>query len=94
MASIGAEQLLRTSELLQSLQCSIPGGNNALIVESLLQALSQDGFQLQPFVHHLRGLAEEEPNMNDPVEVVSNLIPVIVCVICAGFASGLTQVRI
>lgn len=89
-----SEQLANTYQLLQNLQTS--DSVDPSLLDSLVQALLQDGVNVPAsyYSHNLRrGLAEEAPQMNDPVEVISNLVPVIVCVICAGFASGLTQVR-
>ncbi len=39
-----------------------------------------------------RSLSEEEPTATGP-DLILNVILVFVCVLCAGFASGLTQVN-
>lgn len=89
-----SDKLANTYQLLQGLQSS--GSVDSSLLESLVQALSQDGVNVPASYYndyHLRRqLAEETPDMSDPAVVISNLVPVIVCVICAGFASGLTQV--
>jgi hypothetical protein len=65
--------------------------DESFFLESLKSSLSSDGFILKR-VHYLRGLeALEEPG--DP-EFTTNIILVFICVLCAGFASGLTQVSI
>ncbi len=76
--------------------------NSTMLLFKLLQTISSDGFSLVPvedptvaFDHHppgqhLRRLQEtSDPNSS---EFVMNLVLALVCVICAGFASGLTQV--
>ena len=58
--------------------------------------LAQDGYaiqQLQEVPHRfLRGLAEEEGEASGGNFLVS-VFMVILCIVCAGFASGLTQVK-
>lgn len=63
------------------------------LISSLHSALAIDGFKLVKFGgNHLRGLAEEEPEKPGDPDFATNLILVMICVMCAGFASGLTQV--
>ncbi len=60
-----------------------------VLLDLLKRSLGVDGYNLKQ-VHYLRGLeALESPN--DP-EFIVNLICIFLCVLCAGFASGLTQV--
>lgn len=65
------------------------------LLGKLNEALSIDGYTLQKTTQELshrflRGLAEEgEPS--GKVNVVA-VFMVILCIVCAGFASGLTQV--
>lgn len=90
-----AEQLIHTFKLLQSLQCSSSGTEiNASFMEALAHAMLQDGATLPSIVanQNLRRLNAEEEYPTDFNEIIINLIPVIVCVLCAAFASGLTQV--
>lgn len=88
--SFDVSQLVQTNQFLQSLGCSLANDNSA--TKSLIDALVKDGFQLQSLASMQQRHLEAEPHPTDPVEIVSNLVPVVVCVICAGFASGLTQV--
>lgn len=65
------------------------------LLAHLNEALSIDGYTLQKTTQELthrflRGLAEEE-EPSGKVDIVS-VFMVIVCIVCAGFASGLTQV--
>jgi hypothetical protein len=88
------ENLWNTYEFLvqiQSGQISFPGQSNnySLLMNSLSDALNKDGFGVHS-LSQTRVLAESTPS--SPVTIIENLIPVIVCVVCAGFASGLTQV--
>lgn len=90
---INPEQLSQTLAFLQSLGChaSESGALDSSLVENLLSSLVEDGFTLKSTqTFHLRRL-ESSPDTS-PAAMVSNLIPVAICVICAGFASGLTQV--
>lgn len=67
------------------------------LLGSLEQALSSDGYIIQQLHNgshrYLRGLSESEEGGEGKLDVVS-LIMVVVCVVCAGFASGLTQVQL
>ena len=79
-----------TLSFLRELAAS-PASDESL-VSSLLSALTQDGYSLhlnEP--HYLRRLeSTAEPGSTD---YTVSVILVTVCVICAGCASGLTQVR-
>ena len=63
------------------------------LLGKLHQALNSDGYAVQSFQssphRFLRGLAEE--SSGGGVDILSVMM-VIVCIVCAGFASGLTQV--
>ena len=65
------------------------------LLGKLNEALSIDGYTLQKTTQEmthrfLRGLAEEE-QPSGKVDIVA-VFMVILCIVCAGFASGLTQV--
>lgn len=61
------------------------------MVAPLLEALTRDGFRLVAVDHrNLRGLAESSGG--GEVDVTA-LFMVAACIVCAGLASGLTQVR-
>jgi len=67
------------------------------LLAQLNEALSIDGYTLQRTTQELshrflRGLAEEEAAPSGKVDIVA-VFMVILCIVCAGFASGLTQVR-
>lgn len=68
------------------------------LLGGLQQALSSDGYiiqQLQDGSHrYLRGLSEHSEEGGEGKLDVVSLIMVVVCVLCAGFASGLTQVQL
>ena len=66
------------------------------LLAQLNKALSIDGYTLQKTTQELshrflRGLAEEEAP-SGKVDIVA-VFMVILCIVCAGFASGLTQVK-
>ena len=67
------------------------------LLAQLNEALSIDGYTLQRTTQELshrflRGLAEAEAAPSGKVDIVA-VFMVILCIVCAGFASGLTQVR-
>lgn len=90
-----------TLDFLQSLeQCgSTTAQSNQILVANLIHSLSSDGFIVQPvqeliqneITHrNLRGLADETLGGVNILDVSS----VLICVLMAGLASGLTQVII
>lgn len=91
-----AGSLPTTSALLESLANCEHGDaslNGDGVVALLLAALTSDGFRLEygrDESRNLRGLAESS---NGGDLDVTSLVMVAVCIICAGLASGLTQVR-
>lgn len=71
--------------------------HDSQLLGKLNEALSIDGYTLQKTTQELshrflRGLAEEEAP-SGKVDIVA-VFMVILCIVCAGFASGLTQVCI
>jgi hypothetical protein len=93
------ENYHHTSLLLQSLSdclsknCSFAG---TATIAALRDALKEDGFFLTSLdatftTRSLRGLAEASNGGGVDVPAV---IAVIICIVCAGLASGLTQVNI
>ena len=70
------------------------GSESDNLIDSLLKALKQDGYKLAVDApQYLRKLQEEghtaEPGSTD---YTISVVLVTICVICAGCASGLTQV--
>ena len=72
----------------------------SVLFSHVIGALQQDGYELhrieqqQPYEHHhhLRRMAEEQHADPNSSAFILNICLVFVCVICAGLASGLTQV--
>lgn len=69
---------------------ALPQSDSGL-VHSLITALSQDGYSLKPYEHHYLRRLESQAQPGSADYTVS-VILVTICVICAGCASGLTQV--
>jgi hypothetical protein len=97
-------ELSATHELIASLLttvCVENSGNPNLpeFHDQLLLTLEADGFQRNAFQHsfhssitrHLRGLAESSEGGGGQIDVTA-IVMVVACILCAGFASGLTQV--
>lgn len=92
--SIESQALQQTQAFLSLLASCQADSLDSDLLGGLQHALSSDGFIIQHsqgLAHrYLRGLAESS---GGDIDFVS-LVMVAVCVICAGFASGLTQVSI
>jgi hypothetical protein len=97
-------ELSATHELIASLLATVcveNGGNPNWpeFHDQLLLTLEADGFQRSAFQHsfhssitrHLRGLAESSEGGGGQIDVTA-IVMVVACILCAGFASGLTQV--
>lgn len=91
------QSLQQTQAFLNLIATCHSNVQEADLLGSLEQALFSDGFVIQQIRdgshRYLRGLAESEEGGEGKLDVVS-LIMVVVCVVCAGFASGLTQVQL
>lgn len=91
---MGINGLSETEAFLTLLHsCQFNNADSSIsLSESLQQALYLDGYSLhrmQDITRNLRGLSEESGGGGLDVTA---LIMVGVCILCAGFASGLTQV--
>lgn len=89
--------LQATQSFLSVLGSCQAGLQDSQLLAQLNEALSIDGYTLQKTTQELshrflRGLAEEEEAPSGKVDVVA-VFMVILCIVCAGFASGLTQVK-
>jgi hypothetical protein len=76
---------------------SLPHGgtfDNSLL-QSLSDHLKMDGFQIQTFpeesIYHMRRLEGEADTGS---ALILDIVLIVICVLCAGFASGLTQVTV
>jgi hypothetical protein len=65
------------------------------LLHSLSQHLKLDGYRIQSFpeenLHHLRRL-EADGAADTGSALIVDVVLIVICVLCAGFASGLTQV--
>lgn len=75
--------------LLKRFGCDVQSAGGQQIFHELLDHLQYDGFDLRNFEGNSHRMLQQDTSQSS---LIMNLIVAFICVVCAGLASGLTQV--